>query len=103
MIDWKEHLDPARLKEANFCLAEFWATWCIYSRLLRPKTRRLAEYYENRVLVGRVEAEGNSDVLQALGIEFLPAVVFIERGRAIHKWYGDVPLQAITTVVNRHV
>jgi thioredoxin-like negative regulator of GroEL len=96
-------LDIAEALSARFALIEVWAPWCLYSRLLKPKTIELSTRWPGRVVVGRVDAGPNEPALRKLGIEFVPAVALLERGELLEKWYGDTPVKTIADVVSRHV
>ncbi len=81
----------SRILKADLVLVEFFTCWCLYSRLLKPKMLSLADQYAGRVLVTRVDAERESELAALLGIEYVPAVVLLRRGRVEHRWYGDTP------------
>lgn len=82
----------SRILEADLALVEFFTAWCLYSRLLKPKLLSLAEQYAGRVLVTRVDAERESELAALLGIEYVPGVLLLRRGRVEHRWYGDTPM-----------
>ena len=83
-------------------LVEFWTPWCLYSLLLKPKTETLSQLIGDRVLVGRLNVEEYMSFGKSLGIEFVPALAFFHGGHLVQKWYGDLPLRAITDVISRY-
>ena len=84
-------------------LIEFWTNWCLYSRLLRPKLSLICERYRGRVDVVRVDADTERHFANKLGVEYIPALVLLREGEVVGKWYGDLPLQAITEALDAHV
>jgi thioredoxin 1 len=70
-------------------LVEFWAGWCPYSRLLPPKLERLRERCGDRLLLARVDAERHPELVAALGLRYLPALVLFRDGEPRRRLYGD--------------
>jgi thioredoxin 1 len=92
----------AVLQEKRTALIEFWAGWCVFSRLLLPKTEALGRAFGDRALVGRLDAERHEALVRDLGIEFLPAMGFFHGGELVRKWYGDFPIQEAVELLRRH-
>ncbi len=82
-------LAPA-LAESRLAIIEFWADWCLFSRLLRSKTQRLAARYGDRLLVARCRLDQH-EAAERIGIRYLPAMVLFREGKLLRKWYGDAP------------
>jgi thioredoxin 1 len=82
-------------------VVEFWAGWCPYSRLLRPKLERLHELYGDRLLVRRLEVDRHPAAAASIGLEYIPALVFFRGGRAVRRLYGDRHLAELVARVER--
>jgi thioredoxin 2 len=95
-------VDPAEVELAQVedlvrrggtALVEFWADWCLFSRLVKPKTARLAALYGSRLWVARCRIAGDERALEGLAIRALPMVVLWHRGRVRRRWQGDRHVQ----------
>ena len=84
-------LDSA-LVEQRLAIVEFWADWCLFSRLLYPRSRYLAAKYRDRLLVARCRLEGDEAAVERFDIRYLPAVALFRGKKLLRKWYGDVPI-----------
>jgi thioredoxin 1 len=82
-------------------IVEFWAEWCPYSRLVRPKLERLAARYGDRLLLARVDAERHPGIVKAVGLEYLPALILFRGGRPVRRLYGDRHLAELVAHVER--
>jgi len=82
-------------------ILEFWAEWCPYSRLLRPKLERLAERYGDRLLLARVDAEQHRGIVEAVGLEYIPALILFHGGQPVRRLYGDRHLGELVAHVER--
>jgi thioredoxin-like negative regulator of GroEL len=103
MLDFGEHLlNDSVLTRHQPALVEFWAPWCVYSLLVKRKTEAMSERFGSQLLIGRLNIEEHMALVKSLGIEFVPALGFFHGGRLVEKWYGDLPLRAITDVIARY-
>lgn len=91
-------LEPA-LAESRLAIVEFWADGCLFSRLLQPKSRRLAARYGDRLLVARCRLDGSEAIVERVGVRYLPAVVLFRAGKPLRKWYGDTPESMLVRAV----
>ncbi|MDR2424016.1 MAG: thioredoxin [Prevotellaceae bacterium] len=68
---------------------DFWATWCVPCRVIAPHIDELANIYGDKVIVGKVNMDGDSDELAAkYGIRNIPTVLFIKDGQVLDKQVG---------------
>jgi thioredoxin len=94
---------PQQLLQAQLSLIEFWAQWCPYSLLVKRKMEKLAGLYGDRIAVGRIDAETHSEIADALQIEYIPAIVLLDGGEVVQRWYGDNPFHNICGVVDAYL
>ena len=86
------------LNEANFeqevlqseipVLVDFWAVWCGPCRMLAPTIAKIAEKYEGKVKVGKVNVDENTRLAQRYGIVSIPTVFVFRGGRVAGKSIG---------------
>jgi len=91
LLDLDSEILETTLAESRFALVEFWAEWCLFSRLLYPKSRRLAGRYGERLLVARCHLDGGEAVIDRIGVRYLPAVMLFRGQKPLRRWYGDTP------------
>ena len=69
-------------------LVDFWADWCGPCRMVSPVIDGLAEEYDGKITVGKV----NVDEQQALAAEYsivsIPTVILFKNGTAVKKLVG---------------
>jgi len=87
-------LAPALAKQ-RWALVEFWADWCLFSRLLLPKSRWLAARYGERLLVARCRLDARDAAAAQFGIRYMPAVMLFAAGKPRLRWYGDTPVRLL--------
>jgi thioredoxin 1 len=68
---------------------DFWATWCVPCKVIAPYIDEIAEKYEGKVIVGKVNIDDNNDDLAVkYGVRNIPTVLFIKNGQLIDKQIG---------------
>ena len=61
-------------------LVDFWAAWCGPCRMLAPVVAEIAEEYDGKVRVGKVNVDEEPELAAAFGVQSIPTVVVIKNG-----------------------
>ncbi len=69
-------------------LVDFWAEWCMPCKMLAPTIDELADEYQGRLKVGKVDTDSNRQVSMKFGISAIPTVVIIKGGELEKKFVG---------------
>ncbi len=69
-------------------LVDFWAEWCMPCRMLAPTIDQVAQEFEGRVKVGKVDTDSNRDVSVKYGISAIPTVILFKNGQVHKKFVG---------------
>ena len=64
-------------------LVDFWAPWCTYCRRISDAYDRIAEKYDGKILVGKVNIDDEPLLSDQEGIEIIPTLVLYRAGRAL--------------------
>ncbi len=67
---------------------DFWATWCGPCKRVAPIIEELAEEYEGKAIVGKVDVEEQDELAFKFGIRNIPTVLFIKGGEVVDKIVG---------------
>jgi putative thioredoxin len=70
---------------------DFWATWCEPCKQLSPALERLAAEFGGRFLLATVDVDENQQLAQAFGIQSIPTVVAVLKGRLLPLFAGALP------------
>ncbi len=85
------NFEELALKSDQPVVVDFWAEWCGPCRMVGPVVEELANDYEGRALVGKVNVDQNSDISMKFGIRNIPTIIFIKNGELVDKSVGAVP------------
>ena len=92
-------------KELNggaLMLVDFWAEWCGPCRMLGPVIEGLADEYEGRAVIGKVNVDEEPELAVRYGVMSIPTVIFFKDGKEIARKVGVMPAGAFTQVLEEN-
>jgi len=69
-------------------VVDFWAEWCGPCRLVTPIIEDLANDYEGKAKIGKVNVDDNPEISNKYGIRSIPTILFIKDGEVVDKHVG---------------
>jgi thioredoxin 1 len=82
-------------------LVDFWAEWCQPCKMLGPTIDALAQEYQGKVKVGKVDTDSNRDTAIKFQIQAIPTVILFQDGKPVKTWQGVQPKKAFTDELNK--
>ena len=76
-------------------LVDFYADWCGPCRMMGPAVKKLAEEYEGRVKVGKVNVDREQELAMQFDVMSIPSFVIIKNGRVVDQALGAMPKEAL--------
>ena len=77
-------------------LVDFWAEWCGPCKMIGPVVEELANEFENKAIIGKVDVDTNPEVSAKFGIRSIPTLVIFKGGEIVDKQVGAVPKSVLS-------
>ncbi len=71
-------------------LIDFWATWCGPCRMIAPVIEQLAEEYEGRAKITKLDVDRNPETAMQFGVRSIPTLLFVKDGQVVDQVIGAV-------------
>jgi thioredoxin 1 len=84
-------------------VVDYTATWCGPCRLISPLIDQLAEEYEGRAKVFKMDLDQNKDNAKKYGIRSIPAVLIFKNGEVVENLVGKAPYETFQEALERHL
>jgi len=85
------NFDSEVLKSETPVIVDFWAEWCQPCRQIAPIIKTLADDYEGRVKIVKVNVDDSQHVAGNFGIRSIPAVLSFRNGQVVDQVIGVRP------------
>lgn len=95
--------DQEVLQSETPVLVDFWAEWCQPCKVLAPTIEALAEEYDGKVKVGKLNVEANSAVSAKYQIRGIPTVLIFKDGEVKEQVVGLTSKGKLSELIEKHL
>ena len=103
-------MKPIEITDGNFeaevlqsdkpVLIDFWAAWCAPCRMIAPIVEELAQEYDGKVKIGKLDVDVNQQTAIKYGVRSIPTVLIIKNGEVADTIIGALPKKAFIDKLN---
>ena len=90
-----ENFEREVLNSDKPVLIDFWAPWCGPCRMLSPTISEIAEEYKDKVKVGKVNVDEESELASMFRVSSIPLLVVMKDGKVVNSSVGVRPKEQI--------
>ncbi|MCR5404234.1 MAG: thioredoxin [Butyrivibrio sp.] len=91
----EENFENEVLKSDIPVLVDFYADWCGPCKMMMPVVEKLAETYDGKVKVGKVNSDENDRLAAKYNIMSIPSFLIIKNGEVVDSATGAMPMDAL--------
>jgi thioredoxin 1 len=82
-------------------LVDFWAVWCGPCKAIAPTLEELAEEYEGKVRIGKLDVDGNRKVATQYQIRSIPTLLLFKGGKVVGHKMGAASKDALRELLDK--
>jgi thioredoxin 1 len=97
------NLETEVLKHSELTLVDFWAEWCGPCRALAPTLDALADEYQGKVKVYKLNVDENPESAQKFKVRGIPTVMLVKGGQVVDQLVGNQPKDSFIAAIAKHL
>jgi thioredoxin 1 len=94
------NFDEIVTKNNQPVLVDFWAEWCAPCRMLSPVVDEIAQMYEKKIIVGKINIDEQMELAQKFGVMSIPTLILFKGGQPVKKSVGVVGKDKISDMID---
>ena len=94
-----EDFDAEVINSSIPVLVDFWAPWCGPCHMVAPIVERIADRYEGKIKVVKVNLDEALELAQRFGIQSIPTLMVFKNGEIVARLIGVQPEQQLAAAV----
>ncbi|MBU1992604.1 MAG: thioredoxin [Patescibacteria group bacterium] len=96
-----DNFDAEVLKSKTPVLVDFYADWCGPCQMLTPVIDELADEYEGKVKIGKLDVDESPETAGKYGVMSIPALIFFKNGEEVSRGMGFKPKDVLKEELDR--
>ena len=88
MVFTTQNFEQEVLKSDKPVLVDFYADWCGPCKMMAPVVEELAELYQGKAKVGKLNVDDNEEIAMKYGVMSIPTLLVIKNGNVEAKMSG---------------
>ena len=91
------------VEHQGVALVDLWAVWCGPCQMIAPIVEQLAEEYQGRLKVAKMDVDTNQQTAMQFGVQSIPTLLLFKDGEVVEKIVGAQPKANVVAKIEPHL
>ncbi len=84
-------------------LTDFWAAWCGPCKMIAPIIEQLAQEYDGKMKVTKLDVDQNPTLATRFGVMSIPTLILFKNGEPVERIVGYMPKEKLLERLKPHL
>ncbi len=99
----KETFEQEVVNSSKPVLVDFWASWCGPCRMVAPIMDELAEEYDGKIVVAKVNVDDQRELAEKFRVMSIPTIMLFKNGQVVEKVIGARSKEEYSKLIDKHI
>jgi thioredoxin 1 len=91
------------VEHQGLALVDLWAVWCGPCQMIAPIVEQLAEEYQGRLKVAKMDVDHNQQTAMQYGVQSIPTLLLFKDGEVVEQIVGAQPKPSVVAKIEPHM
>ena len=84
-------------------VVDFWAVWCGPCKMIAPVLEDIANEYEGKLQIAKLDVDHNSESTMKYGVMSIPTLILFKAGQPVERIVGFIPKEKLLAKLRPHL
>lgn len=99
----KNNFEQEVMKSKGLMLVDFWADWCGPCRLVVPIIEQLADEYQDKLTIGKVNVDNEGELATKFRIMSIPTIMLFKEGKMVERLVGARSKEEFKSIIDKYL
>ena len=99
----EENFDSIVINSDKPVLVDFWAEWCGPCKMLTPTIEAIAEEYNDKSIIVKINVDDAPAIATKYGIRSIPSILLFSKGEVVEQRVGAVSKEELTSLLDKTI